>query len=241
MSNALDAYWNFFTSFNTRDPREFSAALNYPHVRISPRRRPVVVATLDEHAARQTWQPFIDAGWDHTVGQQPTLLHDGDDRAHIIGGWTRYTAEDEHILTNYVCYIATNGPDGWGIQSRFGIDGDPSEANFTTAIEVVERYLDAVGAGDWQAAATLVNYPTFRIDVGQVTEFSAPDEYAEALASRSPVEITQREVRAVLGGANGVNVAVDFSVAGGATGHALACVTEQDGRWGIQGRSIIEP
>ena len=240
MSDALDAYWNFFDAFNTRDPREFSAALNYPHVRISPRRRPVVVPTLDAHAARQTWQPFIDTGWDHTVGQQPTVLHDGDDRAHIIGGWTRYTAEDEPILKNYVCYVATKGPDGWGIQSRFGVDDDASDANFTTAVEIVERYVDAVSASDWQAAAALATYPTFRIDVGQVNEFSAPDEYAEALASRSPVEITQREVRAVQGGANGVNVAVDFNVTGGGTGHALVCVTDRDGQWGIQGRSIIE-
>ena len=241
MSDALAAYWNFFTSFNIRKSREFSAALNYPHVRISPRRRPAVVPSLDAHAEGMTWQPFIDTGWDHTVGREPTLLHSGDNCAHVIGGWTRFTTDEKPILTNHVCYIVTKGVDGWGIQSRFGVDGDAGDANFATAVRVVEQYVDAVIAGNWQAAAVLANYPVLRIGVGHVSEATAPDEYADSLALGAPAEITGREVRAVQGGANGVNVAVEFEVTGGGRGQALLCVTNQDGHWGIQGRSIIDP
>ena len=168
MSKPLDSYWNFFTTFNTRNPQTFSSALRYPHVRISPRRTPVVVPTLEAHAQRQTWQPFIDTGWDHTVGMKPIVLHESEDRAHIVGGWTRFTADEKPILTNHVCYIVTNTAEGWGVQSRFGVDGDASEENYAVAVDLVDRYFDALVARQWRTAAASCRYPTFRIGVGEI-------------------------------------------------------------------------
>ena len=59
---AVGAYWAFFEGFNSRDAQRFSSALNYPHVRFSPRRTPAVVPTLAAHAAAMSWDGDAGAG-----------------------------------------------------------------------------------------------------------------------------------------------------------------------------------
>ena len=55
--------------------------------------------------------------------------------------------------------------------------------------------------------------------------------------------LTEQRARAVQGGPHAVNVALEVALDGGdETQDALFMVTERDGRWGIQGRSIfVEP
>ena len=55
-SAALEAYGRFFTHFNTRDAAKFTSALNFPHVRVSPRRAPAVIEEPETHEERQTWE-----------------------------------------------------------------------------------------------------------------------------------------------------------------------------------------
>jgi len=108
-ATALDAYWRFFASFNSRDGETFSGALNYPHVRVSSRGTPAVVPTLADHAATATWDRVLATGWDHTNGHEPRVVHESPDRAHVVGGWTRVDADGGNVLMNRVTYIVT-GP-----------------------------------------------------------------------------------------------------------------------------------
>ncbi|MEJ2130370.1 MAG: hypothetical protein P8Y95_01800 [Gammaproteobacteria bacterium] len=185
---ALEAYGRFFTNFNTRDATTFAAALHFPHVRVSPRRAPVIIDDAETHAARQSWQPFIETGWDHTTGTPGEVLHAGPDKVHVLGGWTRYTKDEQPILSNTVAYIVTNVGGRWGIQSRFGIDqgtdaGDETQAS---AIEAVEAFVNAYNARNWVACAEHMNYPTLQIDPGRVGQWTSADEFAEALARGEP-------------------------------------------------------
>ena len=238
----LDAYWNFFTTFNSQDARRFSQALHYPHVRISPRRTPVVVPTVDDHAANIGWQTFIDSGWDHTVGAEPTVIHESDDRAHIAGGWTRYDGNETPILTNHVTYVVTKGASGWGIQSRFGIDGDLGGSHADAAITLVEDYIDAYNDRDWAACAKCMHFPTFKVDVAQVRSWDSAEAIVDALAEGPWHFVTEKAVSVVQSGEHAVTVAVEIVLDGGdQPEEALFFVTQEgDEGWGIQARSIID-
>lgn len=147
--SALDAYWRFFETFNTRDAYAFSSAMSYPHVRVSWAREPVILADQEAHALSVGWDAFIRSGWDHTVGTEPEIIGYSNEKAHIAGGWTRFTASDKPILTNKVCYIATCVEQRWGIQSRFGTDpgnngGEQTPRESQSALELVRSFLQTL-------------------------------------------------------------------------------------------------
>ena len=178
----LDAYWRFFETFNTRDAHAFSSAMNYPHVRVSWTREPVVLADQEAHALSVGWDAFIKSGWDRTVGNEPEVIGSSDNKVHIAGGWTRFTASNEPILANKVCYIATRVEGRWGIQSRFGTDpgndGDEqSEGAQDQAQQCVTRFLQALD-NNTDAIEQYTSDEYFLIGVGEVRRVRDGDDPA---------------------------------------------------------------
>ena len=244
---ALAAYWDFFASFNTRNPETFSAALNYPHVRVSSRGTPVVVPSLADHASTASWDRFLATGWDHTNGHEPRVLHASSERAHIVGGWTRVADDDRNVLINRVTYIVTRTAQGWGIQCRFGTDGGTATDNGETdlhhqrAVALVEDYIDAYNDRDWERCAGAMATPHFKIDVGLVREWASREELEAAFRDGPWHFVTETRVEAVQGGAHSVTVALDGVIDGGDRSlHCVFFVVDKGGGWGIQARSIIE-
>ena len=181
--SALDAYWRFFETFNTRDAYRFSSAMSYPHVRVSWARAPVVLPEQEAHALSVGWDAFIRSGWDHTVGADPEVIGCSDVKAHIAGGWTRVTASDEPILSNRVCYIATCVEGRWGIQSRFGTDlgqdgGEQAENESASALDCVDKFLHCVASNDG-SINRFTSDEFFVIGVGRVRRVKRGDELAE--------------------------------------------------------------
>ena len=233
----LDAYWAFFTNFNTRDPRKFSAALNYPHVRLSPRRPPGVVASLDDHAAAMSWDRFIADGWDHTDGVEPVVLQAGTERAHIRGGWTRFTADGEPILTNYVTYITTKLESGWGIQSRFGIDGGVAGVD-EPILACMNTFIETLAAGDPVATASMMHCPNVRVGVGRVDSMPDGAAIVESLKADPLPALSDASCSIVYGGVDAATVMVDAQADGGSF-HGLFFLSRVDERWGVQARSTF--
>lgn len=174
---ALHAYRNFFESFNSRDPHEFSMALHYPHVRVSWRNAPGIVADPEAHAMNQSWNRLIDQGWDHTNGADPQVVHTSADKWHISGGWTRVREDNSLILTNYVTYIVTRIDELWGIQCRYGMDSEPGDqsSNVDESWKVVDQFRRSASRGEidgvWKTCGPVVHV----IEVGKVRRFSAMD------------------------------------------------------------------
>lgn len=102
------------------------------------------------------------------------------------------------------------------------------------------RYLDAWDAKHFAACADLCNYSLIEVDPGSVRSLDAAAEFAAALAARAWAGAIERDIRAVQVGGSAANVAVEVTLAGGRREQALFLVTNRDGHWGIQGRSIIE-
>jgi|TARA_B100000315_G_scaffold232821_1_gene245432 hypothetical protein len=235
----LAAYWRFFEFFNTRDSEKFTDALQFPHLRVSARGpAPRIIPKPEDHAEGMNYERILATGWDHTVGAEPEVLHVSADKVHIKGGWTRYNGDDQPILTNFVTYITTRVADRWRIQSRFGVDPGPdgeTPATASTAVAVVEGALNAMASGDQGGAREFFNYPHFNIDPGEVQTFATAAELETNLPQGG---VEPGEVRALQSGPNSVSVTFDGKL-NGRDMHGVLLVTERDGHWGIESRSII--
>ena len=248
-TSALAVYWRFFEGTNSRDSKQVTDALNYPHVRISARGNANVVRQRQTHAARMSFDPLLATGWDHTVGMEPQVLHAAPRKVHIKGGWTRYDRDDRPIMTNMVTYIATLADGRWGLQSRFGTDtdlfwGKPEdrpdavevdlESNARKAEGVVASALDLVGI-DNPGAARHCHYPFLVIRPGDVESIADGDALQEGLPASKP-RVT--DVEAIQVGATGVNVTFRATV-NGRRMEGVFLVKVDDARWGIKGGSLI--
>ena len=232
-ATALAAYWRFFEAFNSRDAARFSAALHYPHVRVSPKRTPVVVPTAAAHAAQTSWDAVIASGWDHTEGHEPRVLHNTTDRAHIVGGWTRKDAQGGTVGVNRVVYIVTRTETGWGMQSRFATGAGPADRDdggHEPAVAVVEEYMDAYNDRHWARCGNLLVTPHFQVDVGLVREWRDRDTLWRALRDGPWHFVTPLSTDVLQGGDNcavvgfeGMLDGGDVSVKGAHTGEFHSC------------------
>jgi len=157
---------------------------------------------------------------------------------HIKGGWTRYNADAETILTNSVTYIVTFVKDQWRIQCRFGIDSKADGETPTTgdaAISVVEGAFEALAAGNGSKATRFFNFPCFSVDPGVIQSFADADE----LEINLPGDRVELEhIKVLQCGSRAVNLAIDATMNGQAM-CGIVIVTEREKHWGIEASSII--
>ncbi len=244
---ALAAYRRFFTAFNAQESTGWTAARHLPHVRVSPRAPTVVIEYEGAHGT-STWDDLRATGWNHSVAAEPTLLHESADKVHIVGGWTRHTADGSLILGNHATYIATriNRPEGaqWAIQGQFGIDAGQAGLTDTyahDATELVAEYLSRWDDRDFAGCAQLANYPLVGIEVGDVRRWPDAAAFERALEQSHWHLITTRTLRVVQAGPTAVNVALDVVLDGGDRRElAVFMCTLQGQHWGVQARSIID-
>ena len=243
-TQALAAYWRFFEGTNSRDSRRFTQTLNFPHVRVSARGWAGVVPDATTHARNNSFESLLAMGWDHTVGVEPHVLHVAPNKVHLVGGWTRYTKDDQPIISNRVTYIATDVNGHWGMQSRYGIDEeldgptpDPINAEHRerNAENVVAKALASVGT-DNAACAGHFHYPYLVIHPGRVQAFTD----AAHLRHRLPEEPLQlRSARALQAGPTGATVAFEAKRAGRPL-KGICLVRIEGDDWRIKSGSFID-
>lgn len=252
-TKALAAYWRFFEGGNSGDSQTFTETLNFPHVRVSARGWAGVVPDAKTHARNNSFESLLAMGWDHTIGVEPEVLHVAPDKVHLKGGWTRYTKDDQPIISNLVTYIATDVEGRWGIQSRFGIDqeldgptADPIaseetgnvsfDPNARAAEDVVAIALASVGA-DNLACTRHFHYPYLVIDPGHVESF---DDAARLQRRLPEAPLNSRSVRAIHAGPTGATVAFEADGSGRSI-QGICLVRIEDGVWRIKSSSFVVP
>jgi hypothetical protein len=251
---SLEAYWAFFDTFNAQDAEAWAGVMSYPHVRVSPpppgpregatpRTASRVFETAEDYAAMapRTFERIAATGWVRTEGIEPEVVHEADDRMHLAGGWTRFNAADEPILTNRVSYILTRLDERWGIQARFGIDSWSADADTSdqqrAALDLADRSIEVVNAGDREGFPALFNYPLTQVGVGSVTVSEGPDDVRFMFADDPRISA---DIRVVHAGTRGVTLAADLRGPGLALDE-LVLVTRTGERWGMQAVSVILP
>ena len=250
-----DAYWAFFSTYTAKNSVGRARAMRYPHVRVSARGTAMYRETREAYASGESYEGVMATGWVRSQGIVPTRLHESADKVHLAGGWTRYNAADEPILSNRVTYIITRLDGSWGIQGRFGLDtfslagvnslGNPgqegknAEGSAAAATDVVERHLQALDARDFAGCARLNSYPVTKVGVGEVQQFEDEAALERWLAAMPQRRASTRDVRAAQTGTDGVNVAVTTAFESGQAEHALFLVGKIEGLWRIVAHSII--
>ena len=189
----LDAYWNFFESFNSRDPHRFSAALHYPHLRVSWRQDARVVADAEAHALAQSWNEIKASGWERSIGAEPHVIQSSEDKFHIAGGWTRVDKDNHPILSNRVVYIVTRIDGYWGIQSRFGTDpgGTNEDVETDNAIMRTIGWMYAHITQNKEDALRACSAPYFEIEVGGIRKVANIDQLTLRNLSEPKIERVQ--------------------------------------------------
>ena len=238
-----DAYFGFFEADAAQDGDAWAAVMHYPHVRVAASGEVLYFETAQDYADDADWGSRVATGWVRTRGREPVRLHESSDRVLLLGGWTRFNAEDEPILWNRVAYILTRPGDSWGIQARFALgayDGSDDEARTTLAAEaatgVVRRYYDALAKGDGDACARLCRFPMIDVGVGQATRIESGIELARQVGGLS-TRFVNLNITAAQSGPKGVNVAVTADYASGGGEQTIAVVGKASERWRIAGIS----
>ena len=233
-----DAYHEFFRADSAKDAAGWAAVMSYPHVRVSAAGHVAYYETPAEYAARASWAGREATGWVRSRGAEPKRLHESDDKVHLAGGWTRYNADDQPILSNRVTYVLTRLGGRWGIQARFGTDSftEGERVDATAAVGVVERHLQDLASGNAQADTFWL--PLVEAGVGRVDRFSnVAEARSRLLASPRPGVID--DVHAAQAGRDGVVVAAAWTDAGQTRTAAVFLVGRRDGVWRIAGFSTL--
>jgi hypothetical protein len=253
---ALEAMERFITTFNSRNAKDWSESLQYPHVRPSARRDPIIFQTAEEYAAGVNFDRPIRMGWDHSEWDSKEVLHVSPNKVHAAGQYTRYTAEGEKIMSNIVTYIITMINGTWGIQARFGIDFFEESTENVAEVDslvskIVEDSVSATNAKDCENLADLLNYPFLEIDTGVVNTWESPQEFCRQ-DHWIPTSLDAgwhhcelRSAKVIQKSTIAVNVAVEMSHYDEeksviSASQAIYFLTFKEQHWGIQALSVIE-
>lgn len=216
--------------------------MRYPHARVRAVGETEYFEAARDYAQAADWTARVATGWVRTAGRQPTRLHESRDRVHLVGGWTRYNAEDEPILRNMVTYIVTRPAGSWGIQARFAVGAYDGREDRTfaaaadSAVGQVRRYYDALDENDGKACAELCRFPMIEVGVGEVTRIEDGMQLARRV-SRGRPRINDLAVAAAQSGARGAIVAVTAEYASGGGERSVLVVGREAESWRIAGIS----
>ena len=236
-----DAYFGFFEADRAKDADAWAAVMSYPHVRVAATGKTDYFGTSRDYADAADWTSREATGWVRTVGREPVRLRDSPDRVHLLGGWTRYNAEDEPILWNRVTYILTRPGSSWGIQARFAVgsyDGRDDEAAAEAAIGQVRRYYEALDEHDGKSCARLCRFPMVEAGVGEVARIEDGTRLAQRVG-RGTDRIDNLVIGAAQSGADGVIVALTADYACGRGEQSVLVVGREADTWRIAGISRI--
>lgn len=238
----LDAVDRFITTWNSRDAEAWAGSLNFPHVRPAPRGPINVAADAQEYISRVDFDKVVATGWDHSEWDYRQVLHTSPRKIHVVGQWSRFTKDNEKLLTNPVVYVVTCLDGHWGVQSRFSADdaGDDDTSGFEQrCFKLLETWALHLTNGSHEACAELVNYPFFNVGIGDV----GPRENA-ATWSVPFTAVTIESMMALQAGHLSMNVGADLRVTMDGDDKPLQAViniTSRDGHLGIQAMSLLDP
>lgn len=215
--------------------------MSYPHVRVAAPGRVEHFETAEEFTAAANWTQREATGWVRTEGIEPRAIQSAPEKLHLVGGWVRYDAEDQPILSNRVVYVLTKPQNAWGVQARFACGAsarwediaDPEPTN------VVKRLLQLLKDGNATACSALLRYPFIFVGTDSVQTLETEDSFTRSLLklNRTPHEVG--EVTAIQNGLRGANVVVSFSLHGKHVVSGVFLIEKKDATCRIAAASFV--
>ena len=251
---ALQAHDRFMETWNTRDPLVWASSLNYPHVRPSSTPRFDLFDSAEDYAANTDFKQTLATGWRYSRWHSREVLQVGQDKVHIAGRWIRFDENDNPTISSLVTYVITNRDGHWGLQSRFGAgqfsdDSAVVSATAAQATAAVAAYFAAFNSHDPQRLADAIHIPHVRIAGIDVEYWQTPEDFmngTEPGRQRTWQESRFENLKVVQASANSANVTLRYTLLGAEGSElseyeALFLVTQRDGEWKVQARSVMGP
>ena len=215
--------------------------MSYPHVRVAATGRVGIFGTAKEFVAATTWTEREATGWVRTEGIEPRPVQTAPDKLHLAGGWVRYDANDQPILSNRVVYVLTKAPRRWGVQARFACGATErwKDVEEQESTNVVQRFLQQVKSGDLGSYAGLVRYPFVVVGLGAFKRFETESSLTRSLTecNLTPREID--DISVIQNGQKGANVAVSLQFDAGVQGYAMFLIDKRNSQHLIASVSVI--
>lgn len=110
----------FLSGWNSRDARQYAAALHFPHL-ILEGARYFEYPDQDQFVARGAahWAR-VPPEWDHTVWEDRQIVQRIGDTVHVIGRWARVDKSGRVIRKADILYVVLKKNGRWGIFARSG-------------------------------------------------------------------------------------------------------------------------
>ncbi len=235
-------YWEFFRADRAKDARAWAAVMSYPHVRVAAQGRVEHFETAEEFAAAATWTRREATGWVRTEGIKPRAIQTAPEKLHLVGGWVRYDAADQPILSNRVVYVLTKPQGRWGVQARFACGATPTWDDITDQqpANLVRRFLQLLKDDDLGGCARLVRYPFIVVGLGAVQQFETESSLTLSLPEFSLTPGKFDAVTVVQYGRQGANVAVSFQFDTDHVGYAVFLIDQRSTQHLIAAVSLID-
>ena len=117
---ALDA---FIAGWNSRDAKQYAAALHFPHV-ILEAGTPWAFPDEREFVARgsELWAS-AQPEWHHSIWEERRIVQRLPDVVHVAGRWARLDKADKVIGKANVLYVVARKQGRWAIATRSGSRG----------------------------------------------------------------------------------------------------------------------
>ena len=214
MESALATYWEFFEADRKKDAVAWAKVNSYPHIRVAATGKIQQYSTESEYAQQASWEERETTGWVQTIGIEPKIIHESADRVHLAGGWTRYNAEHQPILSNRVVYVLSRQRLNWGIQARFACGAAKTWQTGDDQV-VVAKIEDIVQTAQSARSASLQkisNYPFILVESSGLTKI----ENKQAMLNSPLAGIFQDgihfEIQVLHGGLLGSNLSISIEL-----------------------------
>lgn len=171
-----------------------------------------------------------------------SVIHTCEQKIHVAGQWSRYTANGEKLSSAPIVYIVTRQEKTWGIQARFSTDyaedGDTADME-TRGFKLIHDFINRSNEGNFVACAELINYPHFEIGHANLKSSANLNEL------KLPKGIVSiNSLYAIQTGVHSMNAALDINIAADGQNHLRQLVlniNDRENHLGIQAWSGLNP
>jgi len=249
---ALDA---FLVDWNRSDLAAIQEHLSFPHVTHGPGR---FIIAQEEGEFEQDFAALRAQGWQRSSFDNFEVLQVSEKKVNFLVDFTRYRNSGEILSTGQVFYVVSKQEDGWGMQYRSGgppVDALPEAARDRAILEATSAFYDFFDAFNGKDNDAL-------FDVNHVPQVMLNgDVFINGLDRESP-PVAVNFARLSASESWEFSVAEDLEVIHAMPGKvvfqmeferfnsdglkyrrvpALWVLTQIDGKWGVQFRSLMPP
>lgn len=119
-SEIMRALDRFLAGWNSRDVREYAAALHFPHLILEGSSYVEYVSEAGFISVGPTHWARVPPQWDYTVWEDRRIVQRIGDTVHATGRWARLDKSGRIFQRADVLYLITRKGDRWAIFARSG-------------------------------------------------------------------------------------------------------------------------